>query len=83
VCMGHASGVEDQVTWRRLELRATDSEDMFTFEDVEELIVAVVDVQRRVERVDSSRLIPSGHGAAGGLGPASTALWIRAISNVE
>jgi hypothetical protein len=52
MCMGHLSGAEDEVTWRRLELRATDSEDMFTFEDVEKFIVAVVDVQRRVERVD-------------------------------
>jgi len=52
VRVGHLSRAEDQVTWPRLELRATDREDMLTLEDVEELIVTVVDVQRRVERVD-------------------------------
>jgi hypothetical protein len=52
VSMGHSSWAKDDVTWPRLDFRATDSEDVFTLKDVEELIVTVVNVSRRVERME-------------------------------
>jgi hypothetical protein len=52
VRVGDASGAEDQITWPRLELCAADGEEVLALQDEKQLIVIVVDVQRRVEGVD-------------------------------
>jgi hypothetical protein len=50
--MWHAARAEDHAAWADVELLVPDPEDVLALEHVEELVLVLVDVKRRVERLD-------------------------------